>query len=52
MTVTFNQTAGFPNVHVLEYSGLDTTNPLDVTCGSDGQWDDREQRVGDDDVGQ
>jgi RHS repeat-associated protein len=36
VTVTFNQTAGFPNVNVLEYSGLSTTSPLDVTAGATG----------------
>ena len=36
VTVTFNQTAGYPNVNVLEYSGLDTANPLDVTAAATG----------------
>ena len=36
VTVTFNQAAGFPNVNVLEYSGLDTTSPLDVTSTASG----------------
>jgi hypothetical protein len=36
ITVRFNQTANFPNVNVLEYSGLDTTSPLDVTSSASG----------------
>ena len=36
MTVVFNQTAAYPDVRVLEYSGADTTNPLDVTAGASG----------------
>jgi hypothetical protein len=36
VTVTFNQTAGFPNVNALEYSGLDTASPLDVTSTASG----------------
>ncbi len=36
VTVTFNQTASFPNVNVTEYSGLDMTNPLDVTSSATG----------------
>jgi IPT/TIG domain-containing protein len=36
VTVTFNQTAAFPNVNVLEYSGLSTTNPLDVFSSASG----------------
>ena len=36
VTVRFNQTAGFPNVNVLEYSGLDTASPLDVTSSANG----------------
>ena len=36
VTVKFNQTAGWPNVNVLEYSGLDTVNPLDVKAAAIG----------------
>ena len=36
VTVTFNQAAAYVDVRVLEYSGLDTTNPLDVTAGAAG----------------
>ena len=36
VTVKFNQTAGWPNVNVLEYSGLDTANPLDVKAAAIG----------------
>ncbi len=36
MTVVFNQTASYPDVRVLEYSGADTTSPLDVTAGASG----------------
>jgi hypothetical protein len=36
MTVTFNQIAGFPDVRILEYSGLSTTAPLDNWAGSSG----------------
>jgi hypothetical protein len=36
VTVTFNQAASYPDVRILEYSGLDTTNPLDVTAGGVG----------------
>ncbi|MGA9797564.1 MAG: IPT/TIG domain-containing protein [Terriglobales bacterium] len=36
VTVTFNKAAAFPDVRVLEYSGLDTSNPLDVTAGAAG----------------
>ena len=35
-TVTFNQTAAYPDVRVLEYSGADPTNPLDVTAAAMG----------------
>ncbi len=34
--VKFNQTASYPNVNVLEYSGLDTANPLDVRAAATG----------------
>ncbi len=36
VTVNFSQAAVFVDVRVLEYSGLDTTNPLDVTAGASG----------------
>ncbi len=36
VTVKFNQTASYPNVNVLEYNGLDTSNPLDVSVGGSG----------------
>jgi hypothetical protein len=37
VTVTFNQAAVFPDVRVLEYSGLNnTTDPLDQTAGASG----------------
>lgn len=36
ITVTFNQASQAPDVRVLEYSGLDTTNPVDVTAGTVG----------------
>ncbi len=36
VTVVFNQTAAYPDVRVLEYSGADTTNPLDVTAAATG----------------
>jgi len=36
VTVTFNQAAAFVDVRVLEYSGLDTANPLDVAAGAAG----------------
>ena len=36
VTVTFNGTAAYPNVNVLEYSGLDTANPLDVSAAATG----------------
>ena len=49
VTVTFNQAASYPDVRILEYSGLDTTSPLDVTAGAVGIRDEREQRLGDDD---
>ena len=34
VTVTFDQAASYPNVNVLEYSGLSTTSPLDVTSSA------------------
>ena len=36
MTVTFSQAAVFVDVRILEYSGLDTANPLDKTAGAAG----------------
>jgi hypothetical protein len=36
VTVTFSQAAVFVDVRVLEYSGLDTVNPLDKTAGAVG----------------
>jgi hypothetical protein len=36
VTVTFNKTAIYPDVRVLEYSGADTANPLDVTAAAVG----------------
>ncbi len=32
VTVTFNQAAAYPDMRIMEYSGLDTSNPLDVTA--------------------
>jgi hypothetical protein len=36
VTVTFNQAAAYPDVRILEYSGLDTSAPLDVTAAAVG----------------
>ncbi|HMH08183.1 MAG TPA: hypothetical protein VK579_16025, partial [Terriglobales bacterium] len=36
VTVTFNKTAAYPDVRVLEYRGADTANPLDVTVAAVG----------------
>jgi hypothetical protein len=36
VTAVFSQAANYPDVRVLEYSGLDTTSPLDVTAGAFG----------------
>jgi chitodextrinase len=36
VTVTFNTATGTPDLRVAEYSGIDTTNPLDVTVVSTG----------------
>ena len=36
VTVSFNQAAAFVDVRILEYSGLDTASPLDVTAGAAG----------------
>jgi IPT/TIG domain len=34
--VTFNQAAAYPDVRILEYSGLSASNPLDVTAAAVG----------------
>ncbi len=36
VTVAFSKAAAFVDVRVLEYSGLDTLNPLDKTAGAAG----------------
>lgn len=36
VTVTFNQAAAFPDIRILEYSGVDTTSPIDVTASGSG----------------
>jgi Galactose oxidase-like, Early set domain/IPT/TIG domain len=36
VTVSFNQAAAYVDVRILEYSGLDPTNPLDATAGAAG----------------
>ncbi|HLK32501.1 MAG TPA: IPT/TIG domain-containing protein, partial [Terriglobales bacterium] len=36
VTVTFNQAASYPDVRILEYQGLNTANPLDVTSSATG----------------
>src|SRR5205814_4261318 len=36
VTVSFNQATPFVDVRILEYSGLDTASPLDVTAGGGG----------------
>ena len=36
VTVTFSKAAVFPDVRILEYKGLSTTAPLDVTAGASG----------------
>ena len=36
VTVKFNQAAAYPDVRILEYSGLDPTSPLDVTAAAAG----------------
>ena len=36
VTINFSPSAAFPNVNVLEYSGLSTTSPLDVAVGATG----------------
>ena len=47
VTVTFNQAAAYPDVRILEYSGLDTSSPLDVTAAAAGQREQRQQWFGD-----
>jgi hypothetical protein len=36
VTVTFNQAASYPDVRILEYSGVDANSPLDVTSAAVG----------------
>jgi hypothetical protein len=36
VTVKFNQAAAYPDVRIVEYSGLDPTSPLDVTKAGTG----------------
>jgi Fibronectin type III domain len=36
VTVTFNTGANYPDVRILEYSGISDSNPLDVAVGSTG----------------
>jgi hypothetical protein len=36
VTVTFSGAATFPDIQILEYSGLSLSNPLDVTAGAAG----------------
>ena len=36
VTVTFSTTVAYPDVRILEYSGLDPTNPFDIGMGSSG----------------
>ena len=36
VTVTFNQAAANPDIRILEYAGLDTVSPLDVTAAAVG----------------
>ncbi len=36
MTVTFNTTVKFPDVRIVEYSGISTSAPLDVAVGASG----------------
>ena len=51
VTVKFSATAHSPNVNVLEYSGLDTANPLDAMASATVRHD-GEQRVSYNDVGE
>ncbi len=34
--VTFNKAASFADIRILEYAGIDPTNPVDVTAGATG----------------
>jgi RHS repeat-associated protein len=34
--VNFSQAAQFPDIRILEYGGIDTTSPVDVTAGASG----------------
>jgi hypothetical protein len=36
VTVKFSVASAFPDIRILEYSGLDTTSPLDVSAGASG----------------
>jgi len=36
VTVNFSGAVNYPDLRILEYSGLDSTNPLDVAVGSSG----------------
>ena len=36
VTVTFSPAAAYPDVRILEYSGIDAANPVDVTAGAAG----------------
>jgi hypothetical protein len=36
VTVTFSQAAAYPDIRILEYSGIDSTNPVDVFLGAAG----------------
>ena len=36
VTVTFSVSAAYPDIRILEYSGIDTTSPLDVIGGASG----------------
>jgi hypothetical protein len=37
VTVKFNQAAAYPDVRILEYSGVDPSSPLDVTAAATGK---------------
>ena len=36
VTATFNQSAAYPDIRIVEYSGLDPNTPLDVTAAATG----------------
>ena len=36
VTVQFSMAAAYPDIRILEYSGLETTNPVDVTAAATG----------------